>query len=65
MQALQIKFKSKEAAIMFAERQGYDYTIQEPKQPRWMGKSYGDNFTVSLFIDYLRWLTLCSTWLAS
>ncbi len=48
MQAVQLKFKSKEAAILFAERQGYEYTIQEPKQPRWMGKSYSENFSVCL-----------------
>ncbi len=44
-QALSLAFKSKEAAIRFAEAHGYQYYVQEPKEPKWKKKNYGDNFT--------------------
>ena len=44
VQAVRIKFNTKEAAIAFAERQGYDYWVQEPNEGRFQVKSYSDNF---------------------
>ncbi|MDJ0950740.1 MAG: ETC complex I subunit [Alphaproteobacteria bacterium] len=37
-------FDSKEAAIAFAEREGLDYRVEEPRQRRVRPKSYADNF---------------------
>jgi len=37
-------FESKEEAVAFAERNGLDYVVQEPKQRRVKPKSYSDNF---------------------
>ncbi|KAI9294001.1 hypothetical protein K502DRAFT_317556 [Neoconidiobolus thromboides FSU 785] len=47
VQALKIKFGTKEQAIMFAEKQGWNYTVQEPKQKSFRKKLYADNFTYS------------------
>jgi NADH dehydrogenase (ubiquinone) Fe-S protein 4 len=41
---LQIKFKTKEEAIAFAEKQGYKYTVQEPKETKFKVRSYSSNF---------------------
>ncbi|KAJ3091618.1 hypothetical protein HK102_014048 [Quaeritorhiza haematococci] len=46
VQALTIKFKTKEDAILFAERQGYDYWVEEPKASKFTIKSYADNYKV-------------------
>ncbi|KAI8148458.1 ETC complex I subunit conserved region-domain-containing protein [Fennellomyces sp. T-0311] len=43
-QALAIKFYSKEAAIHFAEKQGWSYYVQEPKKVKYVKKSYADNY---------------------
>ncbi|KAI9095939.1 ETC complex I subunit conserved region-domain-containing protein [Phlyctochytrium arcticum] len=43
-QGLNIKFRSKEDAILFAERQGYDYWIDQPKTEKFRLKVYADNY---------------------
>ena len=47
VQALRIKFSSKQAAINFAERQGYDYWVEDPKPEKFKVKSYASNFKYS------------------
>ncbi|CAG8543745.1 7218_t:CDS:2 [Ambispora gerdemannii] len=47
VQALQIKFATKEDAINFAERQGWDYFVQEPKESVFHVKAYADNYKYS------------------
>ncbi|KAF9174753.1 hypothetical protein BGX21_005779 [Mortierella sp. AD011] len=47
MQALAMKFITKEDAIAFADRQGWDYTIQEPNKKIFKKKLYADNFKYS------------------
>lgn len=44
MQGTIMKFDTKEAAINFAEGQGWDHYVQEPKQKRFVKKEYSDNF---------------------
>ncbi|OAX83907.1 hypothetical protein ACJ72_01720 [Emergomyces africanus] len=44
MQATHIEFKSKEDAIAFAEKQGYEYFVQEPNQRVFRPKAYANNF---------------------
>lgn len=44
MQATQLKFNTKEAAIRFATRQGYDYYVQEPHVRAFRPKQYATNF---------------------
>ncbi|KAJ3362560.1 hypothetical protein HDU91_003370 [Kappamyces sp. JEL0680] len=44
VQALRIKFDTKEAAILFAERQGYRYRVDEPKETKFKVRSYASNF---------------------
>ncbi|EIE89159.1 hypothetical protein G6F46_009675 [Rhizopus delemar] len=46
-QALTMKFNTKEDAIRFAEKQGWKYSIQEPKTPKFVVKAYGDNYKYS------------------
>ncbi|KAI7905366.1 ETC complex I subunit conserved region-domain-containing protein [Cokeromyces recurvatus] len=46
-QALALKFFSKEDAIRFAERQGWNYYVQEPKVTKFLKKSYADNYLYS------------------
>ncbi|KAG2214843.1 hypothetical protein INT46_000141 [Mucor plumbeus] len=46
-QALTMKFISKEDAINFAEKQGWQYYVQEPKQVKFVKKAYGDNYKYS------------------
>ncbi|KAI8989985.1 ETC complex I subunit conserved region-domain-containing protein [Pilobolus umbonatus] len=43
-QALTMKFMSKEDAIRFAEKQGWNYYVQEPKKPKFVKKVYAENF---------------------
>jgi len=45
MQGHRMAFASKEDAIAFAEKQGYEYFVQEPKQRRFVPKAYANNFT--------------------
>ncbi|TGZ85450.1 hypothetical protein EX30DRAFT_301638 [Ascodesmis nigricans] len=44
MQGTHIFFKTKEDAIDFAERQGYDWFVQEPNERVFRPKSYAANF---------------------
>ncbi|KAG1140221.1 hypothetical protein G6F37_004223 [Rhizopus arrhizus] len=46
-QSLTMKFNTKEAAIKFAEKQGWKYYVQEPKTPKFVVKAYGDNYKYS------------------
>lgn len=39
MQGTNIKFKSKDDAVRFAERQGYEYYVQEPHSRRIVPKA--------------------------
>jgi len=43
-QQVKLQFDSKEAAIEYAERNGLDYTVNEPVKRRLVKKSYADNF---------------------
>ncbi|CAG8446318.1 ETC complex I subunit conserved region-domain-containing protein [Gigaspora rosea] len=47
VQALRMNFVSKEDAIHFAEKQGWDYYVQEHKEPEFRKKVYADNFVYS------------------
>ncbi|KEZ39804.1 NADH-ubiquinone oxidoreductase 21 kDa subunit, mitochondrial [Scedosporium apiospermum] len=47
MQGTRIFFESKEDAIRFAEKQGYEYYVQEPNTRAFKPKSYANNFTYS------------------
>ncbi|KAI9353897.1 ETC complex I subunit conserved region-domain-containing protein [Obelidium mucronatum] len=47
VQALSLKFVNKEDAILFAERQGYDYWVDLPKEGVFKPKMYADNFKYS------------------
>lgn len=44
MQGTHMNFKSKDDAIRFAEKQGYEYFVQEPNERRFAVKVYADNF---------------------
>ena len=44
MQGTHLNFKSKEDAIGFAQRQGYEYFVQEPNERKFVVKSYANNF---------------------
>ncbi|KAI7880716.1 hypothetical protein K492DRAFT_129799, partial [Lichtheimia hyalospora FSU 10163] len=46
-QGLQMTFDTKEAAIDFAERQGWDYYIQHRPAKEFIKKEYADNFKYS------------------
>ena len=45
MQGTHLNFKSKEDAIRFANKQGYEYFVQEPNERRIIPKAYADQFT--------------------
>lgn len=47
MQATQLNFNSKEDAIRFAEKQGYEYFVQEPNERKFIPKAYANNFMYS------------------
>ncbi|EFX03994.1 NADH-ubiquinone oxidoreductase [Grosmannia clavigera kw1407] len=47
MQGTHINFKSKEDAIAFAEKQGYEYFVQEPKERSFRPKQYASQFMYS------------------
>ncbi|KAF9582483.1 hypothetical protein BGW38_000149 [Lunasporangiospora selenospora] len=47
MQALAMKFNSKEEAMTFADRQGWEYTVEEPNKKIFKKKIYADNFKYS------------------
>lgn len=44
MQGTYIAFKSKEDAIRFAQKQGYEYFVQEPQTRRIIPKAYATQF---------------------
>jgi hypothetical protein len=44
-QQVKLKFDSKEGAVEFADKSGYEYQVIEPQQRRIVPKSYADNFT--------------------
>jgi len=48
MQGTHVNFKTKEDAIRFAEKQGYEYFVQEPNERKIIPKAYANNF---LFTD--------------
>ena len=45
MQGTHINFKSREDAIRFANKQGYEYFVQEPNERRIIPKAYADQFS--------------------
>lgn len=47
MQGTHVNFKSKEDAIHFAEKQGYEYFVQEPNSRKFTPKAYANNFVYS------------------
>jgi len=53
MQGTHIWFKTKEDAIYFAEKQGYEYYVQEPNVRAFRPKQYAANFTVGFLTSYL------------
>jgi len=44
MQGTNMRFDSKEAAILFANKQGYEYYVQEPNERRRVPKAYATQF---------------------
>jgi len=44
MQGTHLNFKSKEDAIRFAEKQGYEFYVQEPNTRKFVSKAYANNF---------------------
>ncbi|PNY23516.1 NADH-ubiquinone oxidoreductase 21 kDa subunit, mitochondrial [Tolypocladium capitatum] len=47
MQGTHLNFKTKEDAIHFAEKQGYEYFLQEPNSRKFTPKAYANNFLYS------------------
>ncbi|GAO17383.1 uncharacterized protein UV8b_00180 [Ustilaginoidea virens] len=47
MQGTHVNFKTKEDAVHFAEKQGYDYFVQEPNSRKFTPKAYANNFLYS------------------
>lgn len=43
-QQVTLKFETKEEAIAYAEREGFAYTVEEPKPHRLQSRAYADNF---------------------
>ena len=44
MQGTHVNFRAKEDAIRFAEKQGYEYYVQEPNSRAINPKAYANNF---------------------
>ena len=44
MQGTHLNFLSKEDAIRFADKQGYEYFVQEPNERRIIPKAYANQF---------------------
>lgn len=44
MQGTHINFKSRDDAIQFAMKQGYEYFVQEPNERKIVPKAYANNF---------------------
>ena len=47
MQGTHLGFKTKEDAIRFAQKQGYEYFVQEPNPRRFVPKAYANQFVHS------------------
>lgn len=47
MQGTKLTFKTKEDAILFANKQGYEYYVQEPNERRFIPKAYATQFVHS------------------
>lgn len=47
MQGTHLNFKTKEDAIRFANKQGYEYFVQEPNSRKITPKAYANNFLYS------------------
>ncbi|KAF2188179.1 NADH-ubiquinone oxidoreductase-like protein 21 kDa subunit [Zopfia rhizophila CBS 207.26] len=47
VQGHRIQFRSKEDAINFANKQGYEYFVQEPNERKFIPKAYANNFVHS------------------
>ncbi|KAI9694176.1 MAG: NADH:ubiquinone oxidoreductase 21kD subunit [Bathelium mastoideum] len=47
MQGTHLNFTSKEDAVNFAEKQGYEYYVQEPNERRIIPKAYANQFVHS------------------
>lgn len=47
MQGTHVNFKTKEDAIHFAEKQGWEYFVQEPNVRKFVPKAYANNFLYS------------------
>ncbi|KAI4251972.1 MAG: hypothetical protein L6R42_008162 [Xanthoria sp. 1 TBL-2021] len=47
LQGTHLNFKSKEDAVQFAQKQGYEYFVQEPNERRIIPKAYANNFMYS------------------
>ena len=41
---LRLRFETKEEAVAYAKRQGYMYTLEEPRERSPKPKAYADNF---------------------
>ena len=44
MQGTKVQFKTKDDAVAFAEKQGYEWYVQEPNERRFVPKAYANNF---------------------
>ena len=44
LQGTHLNFKNKEDAIRFAQKQGYEYFVQEPNERKVVPKAYANNF---------------------
>lgn len=44
MHSTHLNFKTKEDAIQFAQKQGYEFFVQEPNERRIVPKAYANNF---------------------
>jgi len=47
MQGTHMNFETKDDAIRFAEKQGYEYFVQEPNEQRRLPKAYAGQFVHS------------------
>ena len=47
MQGTKLNFAKKEDAITFAEKQGYEYFVQEPQERELKPKAYAEQFVHS------------------
>ena len=45
LEEVKLKFSSKEKAVEYANSNNIDYKVLEPKQKKFVIKSYADNFT--------------------